>query len=523
MMLTIAIIAVIVVVIIQLIYFFKTRKEIIQLKYIFPNVNNYIKIVDCSFVPSMLNDPKLNSKIVDLPLKTDEQYNENGEEYFTVSLLEISKKHRKEYPVFAEIIDKTNVYLCKNHGVSADLEILKDICEEKIITMETSIQNSLNVPLYCGLAGTFVGIIVGLIGVDLDVMFPDVDAMSLKGGNAKVDLQGIEDLLKGVVCAMFASLAGLVMTVKNSAISIPMPNKFFDMPSFKVASRMADEKKEIYYDFLRRELMPILAHSMASSLNSLRNVLGHFVDNFGTKLNDYADTAGLLNENLDKQQKMLDAINKMNLVNTASKVSDIFLTLKDSSDSLNIFYQYQQQLNATITALTSVVSNINNAVNNIGQVLGKFDNLAVGLDLVLEGQHNSNELQLQFKQSLETHFPHSSEGRDIWRKEFDALMEDAQNVSKELSNQLAVSTQYVQNFVSNNKEFFETFSHLREVMITLTQYADRQSQCYNDLRSEIVGLRSDFKGSKIETNELHKSTLEAIKTMNSILEAIKKQ
>lgn len=519
MMLTIAIIAVIIVVVIQLLYFFKTRKEIIQLKYIFPSVNNYISIVECSFVPSMLNDPNLNSKISKLPPKKDEQYNENGEEYFTVSLLNITNEHRIKHPILAEIIDKTNVYLCKNHGTSADLEILKDICEEKIATIEASIQNSLNVPLYCGLAGTFIGIIVGLWGIDLDAMFKtDIDNVKIN-----IDLKGIEDLLKGVICAMFASLAGLIMTVKNTAISIPIHIKFLDMPSFKDASKTADEQKDIYYDFIRRELMPILAHSMASSLNSLRNVLGHFVDNFGTKLNDYADTAELLNENLDKQHEVLDAINKLNLVKTASKVSEIFLTLKDSSDSLNIFYQYQQQLNSTITAVSSVVSCINSSVNNIGQVLSKFDNLAIGLDLILEGQHNSNELQQQFKESLETHFPKGDEGREIWRKEFDTLMEDAQNVSKELSNQLSVSTQYIQNFVSNNKDFFESFSQMRDIITTLTQYADRQSQCYNDLRAEIIGLRSDFKGSKIESNELHKSTLEAIKTMNSILQAIKQQ
>ena len=129
----------------------------------------------------------------------------------------------------------------------------------------------------------------------------------------------------------------------------------------------------------------------------------------------------------------------------------------------------------------------------------------------------------QFKESIETHFPKSSEGRDLWRKEFDLLMTDAQKVSTELLKQLSVSTQYVQNFTNNNKEFFESFTHLREIMTTLVQYADQQSQCYNDLRAEIIGLRSDFKGSKLESNELNKSTLEAIKTMNTLLQAIKKQ
>ena len=508
-MLFIAFILVLFVLYIQIIYFRKTMNDIELLKSIFPSNAHSIEIKECSFTVSEISGSDLNTLVTNLSDKINGQYNDSGEECINISLLSISEDDREEHPIFAEIIDKTNIYLCKNHGVSADLEILKDICDQKISILESGIQNSLNVPLYCGLAGTFIGIIVGLLGIDLDSMF------SVTNG-AAINLEGIEDLLTGIICAMVASLTGLVLTVKNSAIS-------YITPSFKEASKIADENKDVYFDFLRRELMPILAHSMASSLSSLKNVLGHFVDKFGTKLNDYADTAGLLNENLDKHQEMLVAIEKLNLVKTASKVSEVFLTLKDSSDSLNVFYQYQQQLNQTIASVSSVIGNINSVVNNVGQILNKFDTFAMGLNTVVEGQYKSAELHQQFKESIETHFPKSSEGRDLWRKEFDLLMTDAQKVSTELLKQLSVSTQYVQNFTNNNKEFFESFTHLREIMTTLVQYADQQSQCYNDLRAEIIGLRSDFKGSKLESNELNKSTLEAIKTMNTLLQAIKKQ
>ena len=155
--------------------------------------------------------------------------------------------------------------------------------------------------------------------------------------------------------------------------------------------------------------------------------------------------------------------------------------------------------------------------------MNRFDTFAMGLNTVVEGQYKSAELQQQFRESIENHFPKGSEARDLWRKEFDLLMTDAQSLSKELSNQLTASTKYIQNFTINNREFFESFTHLREIMATLIQYADCQSQCYNDLRTEIIGLRNDFKGSKLESNELNRSTLEAIKTMNSLLQAIKKQ
>lgn len=498
--------ALIFVVIIQLVYFIKTQKDIKHLSGMFPEIEKSLSIVDCSFVESIINSKDFSSQISSLPEKSDSLYDENGEEYFTVSLLKISDSHRKNFSSFAEIVDKTNLYLCKNRGASADLDILKDICEQRIMVLESSIQNSLNVPLYCGLAGTFLGIIVGLNGVEIDSVFT--------ASSNSVNLDGIQDLLTGIVFAMIASLVGLILTVKNSSIS-------FLVPSYKDASRKTDQNKESYFDYLRRELMPVLAHSMASSLNSLRGVLGHFVDKFGHKLNDYADTAELLNDNLDKQQKMLDAINKLNLVKTSSKIAEAFLVLKDSSDSLNVFHDYQEHLNNTILSVSSIVSKINSATQDIDKILKKFDTFSMGLNTVVEGQYNAAELQRQFKESIETHFPIGSEGRDVWRKEYDMLVTDAQNVTKELSCQLAISTQYIQNFVSNNKDFFETFHHMREVVNVLVQYADAQSQCYNDLKSEIIGLRSDFKGSKVETIELHKSTLEAVKTMNSLLLALK--
>lgn len=82
----------------------------------------------------------------------------------------------------------------QNTGTSADLSVLRDISDNQKGALEDEIHNSLNVPLYLGLAGTFVGIITGLIGVDFSQIF----------GPAS-DLKGLQHLLYGVVAAMFAS------------------------------------------------------------------------------------------------------------------------------------------------------------------------------------------------------------------------------------------------------------------------------------------------------------------------------
>ena len=92
-------------------------------------------------------------------------------------------------------------------------------------------------------------------------------------------MTSLTNLLWGVGIAMFASLIGLCLMIWNSAIE------------YKNALATAEAGKSEYFDFVRRELMPTFSNSMATSLNSLRGVLGHFVDNFGRDLDKYANSA----------------------------------------------------------------------------------------------------------------------------------------------------------------------------------------------------------------------------------------
>ncbi len=309
--------------------------------------------------------------------------------------------------------------MCKNTGTSADLGILEDICDSQKGALEDEIHNSLNVPLYLGLAGTFVGIITGLIGVDFNQIFGETD-----------NLSGLQHLLYGIIAAMCASLLGLGFTVYNSAIS------------YKSAVAKSNEGKEEYMNFLRSELMPLLSNSMASSLNSLKGVLGHFVDKFGRNFDAYANSAELLNDNFEKQHFVLAEINKLSLTQTANKIAATFMQLKDSADSLNVF--------KLSTTLNSTIANVSGIVNQIQTLIGKFKDFSTGLSVV-SNQNKTTELQREFQEAITTHFPTGAEARDIWRKEFDLFISEGKQVSESLSTQLTASTEHIQNFVTNKK------------------------------------------------------------------------
>lgn len=319
--LIVAVAVVLVVIELQVFSFLKTKKNITELRDLFKEVDN-LSLKETSVTSDVLrNKSSLQKFLENIPSRIEEGLDED---YINLSLI-VSQKEGMPKGRLGKIIHRTNEYLCKNTGTSADLSVLRDISDNQKGALEDDIQNSLNVPLYLGLAGTFVGIITGLIGVDFNQIFGTTS-----------NLDGLQHLLYGVVAAMFASLLGLGFTVYNSAIS------------YKNAVSKSNEGTEEYINFLRRELMPLLSNSMASSLNSLKGVLGHFVDKFGRNLDAYADSTELLNDNLEKQHLVLSEINKLSLTQTANKIAETFIQLKESADSLNVFRTYQKQLNSTI-------------------------------------------------------------------------------------------------------------------------------------------------------------------------------
>ena len=491
--LIVAIAIVAVVIILQVVSFVKTRIKILELGSLFNEVEKLF-LKETSLTPSVLRSKeslqKFLEKIPNQHLKSEDGEDERID-YTDLSLFVMSGGSRGNSR-FGIIVDRTNEYLCKNTGTSADLGILEDICDNQKNALEDEIHNSLNVPLYLGLAGTFIGIITGLWGIDFESMFG-------AGGG----LTGLQHLLYGVVVAMSASFLGLGFTVFNSAIS------------YKKAVSRSNEGKEEYMDFLRRELMPLLSNSMASSLNSLRGVLGHFVDKFGRNLDAYADSAELLNDNLEKQHLVLQEINKLSLTQTANKIAETFLQLKDSSESLSVFQTYQQQLNSTI-------ANVSGMVAQIQGLLNKFDEFTAGLSVVVANQNKTTELQREFQEAITTHFPTGSEARDTWRKEYDMFISEGKQVSESLSKQLTASTEHIQNFVANNKEFFDTFEKLKDVLATMVQYTQVQAECYKDLKGEILNLRKDYKDAQQESIELHKATLKAVDAMTKAIKDIQK-
>lgn len=502
-LLAVAIMVVLVVIALQIKSFLDTRAKISKLTCFFPDISK-LSIIHSSIKKSDIETPSAlkyflknpRKRMDNTPLSSD-AYEECSsipqDEYVDVDLI---KDVEREGFLFNEVIDETNAYLCKNVGTSADFTILESICNSKVMAVETEIQNTINVPLYLGLGGTFIGIIVGLVGVvsNIDVIFGK--------GSAEVTSSPIQALLVGVVIAMFASFVGLGLMTWNSAVE------------HKNALRICDKDKISYFDFLRRELMPSLSNSMASSLNSLKSVLGEFIGKFGGNLSAYNASAEILNDNIKKQHLLLVEVNKMNQLQIATTIADAFKQLNQSAQAISTFHRYQEDLNSTIEKVDIALSRIDN-------IICSFDDFAKALAIVVENQGVTTALQTAFKASIEQHFPIGAEAREIWRKEFDILTADAKAVTEELNSQLKASTEYIRLFTETNKDSFLALGNLEEVLDSLVKYANVQATCYKDLKDEIQAMKEYQSKAEANQSRLNADLLIAVKEMMAAVKAIK--
>ena len=309
---------------------------------------------------------------------------------------------------------------------------------------------------------------------------------------------GLDSLLNGIGLAMIASLVGLVLTVAANLFC-------------KNASRKMEQGMNDYFDFLRRELMPTLATSMSSSLMQLKAVLDRFADKFG---NNYTETAEKLNENLVLQQRMLEAVSGMNMTRTANRLALAMKDMDTAADTLRQFTESQRALNATIEHSAG-------AVERMDALADRFSGFIDALRSVADAQHETQAVHDTFRRAIEEHFPTGSEAREMWRKQFEALINDSQDAARRLNQQLTANSAYVENFVADNSRFFASFDELRAVIQQVADFARVQGECYTDLKEEMHSLRQENVDTQRSAADLQQSILDAVHAMTVALKDIR--
>lgn len=231
--------------------------------------------------------------------------------------------------VFKSIRWSINKYLRNSAGSVIDFNLLKDAIDRHCDSVENDIQTLTPVPLYCGLAGTMVGVIIGLYALLSTGSITDL--LTSGSSNFQNAAFGVNNLLSGVAWAMVASIVGILLTTISSIL-------------FKRYKLKGEAGKNSFLAWLQSRLLPELPTDTSDALNRLVNNLNKFNKTFAKNTSDLKGTLQKVNESYRIQADIIQTVHDMDVMKMATANVSVLKELKECTDKLEQFNEYLDRI-----------------------------------------------------------------------------------------------------------------------------------------------------------------------------------
>lgn len=270
--------------------------------------------------------------------------------------------------VFKLIKDNINDYLGNSQGSVIDYNILKDAVDRNCETIEDEINAQMPVPLYCGLAGTMAGVIVGLFSL----LSEDSISNLMTSGSKSVEsatlamngaASGINDLLAGVALAMVASILGIVLTTVNSVL-------------FKRFKRQEEEGKNKFLSWVQSILLPELPNDISDSFSMFVDNLNRFNDTFRENTRGLGHTLEQINGAYSTQADIIKTIQQMNVTRMATANVKVLNALSDCTDKLERFNVYLNSIQGYTNEIEAFRQQLSSEANMVYLLMEMKDTLS---------------------------------------------------------------------------------------------------------------------------------------------------
>ena len=248
------------------------------------------------------------------------------------------------------ILEALNKYLQKNKGSASDFHLMKDVVERYCDAEEEEISTQQPIPLYLGLMGTMVGIIVGIAYV------------AISGGLAGDKIaDNITELMSCVAIAMSASFIGVYCTTRISWKS-------------KDAFSKVESDKNDFYSWLQTELLPTLSGDTVNALYLLQQNLTTFNTTFQTNIAGLNRALEQVKDTSSEQVELIGLISDIDIKRVAQANITVLHELKDCTGELSTFNRYLHQVSEYLTAVNNLNTNINEHLNRTAAIerMGAF-------------------------------------------------------------------------------------------------------------------------------------------------------
>lgn len=381
---------------------------------------------------------------------------------------------------FQAIKFSINKYLRSHTGSVVDFNLLKDAVDRHCDSVEEDINTQTPVPLYCGLAGTMIGVIIGLSSL----LYTNSITSLLGGNKAKNNTEivqqtkdseteadehisqaadGVNDLLTGVAWAMLASILGIGLTTANSLF-------------FKKYKLEEESGKNDFYAWIQSQLLPELPSDTSDILQKLVSNLNRFNNVFSKNTKELGSTLSEVNRSYEIQADIIGYLQEMDIERVSAANIHVLKELQGCTNELREFQTYLNSVQGYTTSIQKFTELFNSESERL-HILEDIKNLFQGnKDLIAKDLTSSQEL---LKESMTQ------------------MRRATEDTVEELRNAL---TNEMDNFDELNKQLESKF----------TEQLEKMPKLYESLNSisKIPSKLEDLAQQLIKGNERTASALE---------------
>lgn len=410
---------------------------------------------------------------------SDPDKNLRAEQDEQKNAVQIIKGSDEEYSeTFKEIISAINNYLEKNEG-AADYSTLKDIADRQCDTIDEQIDATAPVPIYFGLCGTLIGIVLGVgvlgFGGGIDSLmgtsktdYTVESEENLRGISSVIvgeraavtetgktyyfnesgswieeedrGSQGITDLLRGVAVAMLTTFFGVILTIIGSS-------------TYKESSRENERKKNLFLNWMQGELLPQMKHDMMSTLNILQKNLNKFNKDFSDNSRQLNDIFANINTTYEGQAEVLRLIEKMDVNNIATANVKVLRELQACTDQISTLKEFLIQSARYLTNVEALNNNLSDyhertkLIENMGKFFkDEIEQIEIRKAAISKAVADiDSDVQNSFKAFSEHAEKEYGALTDITTKQHGALLEAIDSQQESLNKKLSETRQIVED------------------------------------------------------------------------------
>lgn len=411
------------------------------------------------------------SKYRDLFIYRKIDYEQENDEVIGIRMTDAKSETTKS------ILDQINQYLSKNVGRANDFYLIKDIVDRKCDSIEDEIETQVPMPLYLGLMGTMIGVLLGIY----ELISSRGLSSLLSGGDSSEAASGVGSLLSGVALAMIASFFGVLLTTLGASI-------------LKKTKVKVEDNRNNFLSWIQAELLPNLSSGLSQVLDKMTDNLLKFNKTFSQNTDELRDILSTVNVTYESNVEVLEAINSLNIKKLAMTNVMVFDKLESCTDDLERFSNY--------------MFSVNEYLSNVRSLNDKLD---------------ENENRTKLIEELADYFKKERSNFNNWNSGVTkAVVEVSHELEKSVYNLKDFADNqmntYLSTLIETHKVFLDSLDKVREREVALIT---KSSHDFETIVKEIKGI-ADIKEVLVEFIKQSKEQKQELVNLTNSIKSIEK-